>query len=327
MIIAEIGSVHDGSFGNAKKLIELVAKCGADAVKFQTHIGKEESLKNAPNPGYFNSESRIEYFDRTSFNEIQWLELKKIAHENNLLFISSPFSLEAVDFLEKIGIDIYKIPSGEVSNIPLLEKISKVKSPIILSSGMSNWQEIDLAYETLKDHKDLTIMQCTSAYPCPNNQVGLNVIKEIKQRFSNVKIGFSDHTMGYSAPIAAAALGAEIIEKHFTFSRDMYGSDAKHSMEPKEFQILCKELKNTWEIIKNPVDKNDNSSFKKMKQIFEKSIVFSKNMKKGESVKLNDLKFKKPGTGIPAKDYKLIINKTLTKDINKDVLIKYSDIK
>ena len=191
---------------------------------------------------------------------------------------------------------------------------------------MSNWKELDSAYEILKLNKDLTIMQCTSSYPCPNNKVGLNVINEIKKRY-NVKVGFSDHTLGYSAPIAAAALGAQVIEKTFIFSKEMYGSDAKHSMEPNEFSLLAQELKNIWEIMKNPIDKSINSDFKHMKDIFEKSIVFSKDMKKGDKIKFKNLSFKKPGTGIPASEYKSIINKTLLKNISKDVLIKYSDIK
>ena len=149
IIIAEIGSVHDGSFGNALKLIELAAKCGADCVKFQTHIAEAESLPSAPNPAYFKDESRIDYFKRTSFNLEQWKKLKAKAKECNILFISSPFSLEAVDLLEKIELDIYKIPSGEVTNIPLLEKIKKTKKPVLLSSGMSDWAEIDTAFKLI----------------------------------------------------------------------------------------------------------------------------------------------------------------------------------
>lgn len=326
MLIAEIGSVHDGSFGNALKLIELAAKCGADAVKFQTHIGRAESLKSAPNPGYFQDESRIEYFDRTSFTLEQWHKLKEISKEFGLKFISSPFSIEAVDMLEDVGLDYYKIPSGEVTNTPLLEHVLKTGKPIILSSGMSSWKELDEAYYHLKSANDLTIMQCTSEYPCKVENVGLNVITELKQRY-NRNVGFSDHTLGFAAPIAAAALGASMIEKHFTFSRHMYGSDAKNSMEPEDFRVLSRSLKDTWLMIENPVDKSSNHKFSEMKKIFEKSIVAGANLKKGKRIEFKDLKFKKPGTGIPAADYKFLLGKTLLEDLQEDDFFNLKMIK
>ena len=199
MIIAEIGSVHDGSFGNAQMLIELAAKCGADCVKFQTHISNAESLPSAPNPDYFRDESRIEYFDRTSFTKDQWANLKQTADEYNILFLSSPFSVEAVDFLEEVGVFAYKIPSGEVTNLPFLEKIALIGKPVFLSSGMSDWNELDEAVKVLKEC-DLTVLQCSSIYPCPSERVGLNVITEMKKRYQ-CRVGFSDHTTGMAAAI------------------------------------------------------------------------------------------------------------------------------
>ena len=204
IIIAEIGSVHDGSFGNALKLIDLAAKYGADSVKFQTHIAEAESLPSTPNPTYFKDESGLIIFKRTSFNLEQWKKLKAKAKECNILFISSPFSLEAVDLLEKIELDIYKIPSGEVTNEPLLEKISDLSKPVFLSSGMSNWEELDRAVKIL-DNCPLTIMQCSSIYPCPSDKVGLNVISEIREKY-DVNVGFSDHTLGMAASICSVAI-------------------------------------------------------------------------------------------------------------------------
>ena len=321
MLIAEIGSVHDGSFGNAKKLIELAAECGADAVKFQTHIPEYETLKNSPAPKYFNDEPRFDYFKRTSFTLNQWQKLKDVSKKNNVTFLSSPFSLEAVDLLEKIDLEMYKIPSGEVTNLPLLERISKLQKPVILSSGMSNWNELDNAVKIFKGNIDLTVMQCSSQYPCKNDQVGLNVISEISSRYK-CSVGFSDHTIGFAAPIAAAAKGAKIIEKHFTFSKKMYGSDAQHSMEPHEFKILSKSLKEVWEMQDNPVDKNSNFLYSDIKNIFEKSIVTSKSLKAGTTIEIQHLAFKKPGSGISAANYKNIIGKKLLVDCDKDQQIK-----
>ena len=268
MIIAEIGSIHDGSLGNAKKLVKLAANCGADAVKFQTHIAEHETLKEAPNPRYFNEESRFDYFERTSFSLNEWAEIKKEADKNNIIFLSSPFSIEAVEILKKLDTQIYKIPSGEITNLPLLEKIASIGKPVFLSSGMSNWNELDIAVNLLKKTCKLTIMQCSSLYPCPPEKVGLNIIQEIKDRY-NTNVGFSDHTLGFSAPIAAAALGATVVEKHLTFSRQMYGSDAKHSMEPDDFKILSHSLKEVWKMLMNPINKDNDSEYKK-REIFSK---------------------------------------------------------
>jgi N-acetylneuraminate synthase len=319
MIIAEIGSVHDGSFGNAINLIKLAAECGATAVKFQTHIAEAETIANAPSPKYFRSESRIDYFKRTSFTSTQWMKLKETANECNVLFLSSPFSLEAVDVLEELGMDIYKIPSGEVTNIPLLEKIADLGKPVLLSSGMSNFKELDKAYEVFSSKCELTILQCSSAYPCPNNEVGLNVIDQIKKRY-NCKAGYSDHTLGFAAPIAAAALGAVVIEKHFTFSNRMYGSDAVHSMEPSDFKILSKAIKDVWEMLSNPVDKQNLDKYSDMKDIFQKSIVATSDIPSGTIIQLSHLSFKKPGTGIPAGNYKNLIGKVTNKNFAKDEL-------
>lgn len=324
MFIAEIGSVHDGSFGNACKLIEAAAKSGADAVKFQTHIAEAESLENAPAPSYFNTEPRRAYFKRTSFTLEQWKKLSECASNNGVQFLSSPFSLEAVDLLEEINVAIYKIPSGEVTNHRLLERVAQTKKPVLLSSGMSNWFELDQAVKILKAGGPLTVMQCSSLYPCPPEQVGLNILVEMRQRYG-LPVGFSDHTMGYAASIAAVALGATVIEKHFTFSRLMYGSDARHSMEPEEFRILASCLKEVWQMLKNPVDKNNLKLFEDMKNIFQKSIVTSCNVSAGTVFTLNHLSFKKPGTGIGAERYKNILGKKALHDLPKDHLLREED--
>lgn len=321
MLIAEIGSVHDGSFGNAKKLIELAAQCGADAVKFQTHVAEAETLVDAPSPAYFKDESRQAYFQRTSFDQTQWRELKETADRCSVRFLSSPFSLEAVDILEAIDVELYKVPSGEVTNVPLLNKIASLGKPVLLSSGMSDWIELDRAVDIFYGRCELTVMQCSSVYPCPPDQVGLNVISDIAQRY-NCTVGFSDHSIGLAAPIAAAALGAHVIEKHFTFSRHMYGSDAIHSMEPDEFRDLARALKEVWEMQSHPVEKCEMSQYTHMKKIFEKSIVSAVPIKKGTILEMEHLAFKKPGTGISASEFQDLLGKRMLMDCKANEIIK-----
>jgi N,N'-diacetyllegionaminate synthase len=324
-IIAEIGSVHDGSFGNALKLIEAAAQAGADTVKFQTHIAEAESVVSAPAPAYFSDEPRLAYFRRTAFSLEQWQRLAKHATDHGATFLSSPFSLEAVDLLEELGIAAYKIPSGEVSNVPLLARIAKTGKPVLLSSGMSGWDELDLAVATVQRSCVTTVMQCSSAYPCPPERVGLNVIRQMAQRYG-LPVGYSDHTMGVAAPIAAAAMGATVIEKHFTFSRQMYGSDARHSMEPSEFKQMAEALREVWSMLDNPISKSDVEPYAEMKRIFEKSIVAARSIDAGETITVGMLAFKKPGDGIPARDYERLLGRTVKRAMQPDHKLTEDDL-
>ena len=323
-VIAEIGNTHEGSVRLAKRFIRTVADCGADAAKFQTHIFDAESLPDAPSPSYFKDESRKDYFERTAFGLEQYEQLKKYAEkECGIEFISSPFSLEAVDLLEKVGVRKYKIPSGEITNIPLLEKIARTRKPVLLSSGMSNWQELDEAVETLKTNgsKDITVLQCSSAYPCPPEKVGFNILPQLKDRYG-LAVGFSDHTLGISASIGAVVLGAEVIERHFTLSREMYGSDAKHSLEPEEFRQLIKEIREVGRIIASKVEKDKLAEeLKDMKFTFEKSIVAKKHIPQGTKITFDMIAFKKPGDGLKPREYHKIVDRTAKTDISADTKI------
>ena len=324
-IIAEIGSVHDGSLGNALRLIDAAAEAGADTVKFQTHIAEAESLADAPAPGYFSDEPRIAYFKRTGFTPEQWRKLAAHAAARGATFLSSPFSLEAVDLLEAVGVQAYKVPSGEVSNLPLLERIAATGKPVLLSSGMSNWAELDAAVSALRPGGPITILQCTSAYPCPPEQVGLNVIGEMRERY-RLEVGFSDHTLGFAAALAAAAQGATVIEKHFTFSRLMYGSDAKNSMEPADFRVLCRSLHEVWAMMGHPVDKDDIAPYADMKRIFEKSVVTAAPVRAGATLTRELLAFKKPGDGIPARDYRRLVGRRAKRDLPADHKLSLKDL-
>ena len=325
-IIAEVGMNHDGSFGNAKRMVDVAAECGVDAVKFQTHISAAETLRDAPMPPYFTGEPRYEYFERTAFNKEQWIELKKYTEEKELIFISSPFSIEAIELLEEIGVAMHKVPSGEVTNIPYLEYMAKTGKKILLSSGMSNWAELDEAVETIKKYNDnLVILQCTSEYPCPYENVGLNVMLEMRERYK-IPVGLSDHTLTNYTAFAAVTLGAEVIEKHFTLSKKMYGSDAKHSLEPYELKDLVTGIRAIETALNLRVDKDDIGKFNYMKETFEKSIVTIKPIKKGEILTEENIGVKKPGTGIPAREFRSVLGKSAKVDINRDALLSREDI-
>jgi N-acetylneuraminate synthase len=315
LILAEVGSVHDGSFGNAGRLIAAAAGCGADAVKFQTHIAQAETLPDAPMPPYFKGEPRLQYFERTGFSLEQWRGLKAQCEEQEVEFISSPFSLEAVELLEAAGVARYKIPSGEVTNLPLLAAVAATGKPVILSSGMSSWAELDQAVEALRRGTgELTVLQCTSEYPCPYEEVGLNVMLEMRERYG-LPVGLSDHTLTSYACLAAVTLGATVIEKHFTFSRLMYGSDAAHSMEPMEFADLVKGVRAVETMLASPVDKDRVERFSQMKLIFQKSVVSLTPIAAGQVLTAATLGVKKPGTGLAPARLAEIIGLTAARDI------------
>ncbi|HEY0253140.1 MAG TPA: N-acetylneuraminate synthase family protein [Kofleriaceae bacterium] len=306
-------------------MVELAAKCGANVVKFQTHVAEAETLENAPAPSYFKAEPRFAYFKRTAFSLLQWKELVSVAHANGLKIISSPFANEAVEILEQANIDAFKIASGEVTNVPLLERIAASGRPTILSSGMSNWAELDRAVETLRPCDDLIVMQCTTAYPCPVERAGINVIGEIAARY-RLPTGFSDHTSGVAAAIAAITLGASCVEKHYTFSRYMYGSDAQFGQEPEAFERYCRECKDAWAIHANPVNKSDHSAYSDIKLVFEKSIVANRALAAGRVLSREDLAFKKPGTGIRADRLDAVVGKRLTRDVPIDHMFGDEDL-
>ena len=223
--------------------------------------------------------------------------------------------------MEKLGVNLYKVPSGELTNLPLLERLKKTKKHIILSTGMSNYFEIDQAVKTLK--KNFSILQCSSIYPCPSSKVGLNVYENLKKKYK-CEIGYSDHTLDFSSAFAFAANGASIIEKHFVLSKKLYGSDAKHSMEPKEFKFYVHTIKDIWKIKKTKIDKNNLYPFRKMKKIFEKSIVTKDKISKNTKISFKHLNFKKPGDGIRADKYKKILGKKLKVNLKKDSKLKFS---
>jgi N-acetylneuraminate synthase len=241
--------------------------------------------------------------------------------------MSSPFSIEAVELLEAVGMTRYKIPSGEVTNIPLLEIVATTGKPVILSSGMSSWSELDTAVNTiLRRHDRLTVLQCTSEYPCPYEEVGLNVMLEMRDRY-RTQVGLSDHTLTPYASHTAVALGASVIEKHFSFSRLMYGSDAQHSLEPAEFADLVQGIRAVELMLHSRIDKDALAGkMVGMKQIFEKSVVSVRDIPEGTQITTDMIAVKKPGTGIPARQFSEVVGKIAKRFIPSDTVLQDEDI-
>ena len=313
-LIAEIAQAHDGSLGILHSYIDAVAKAGVQAVKFQMHIAEAESSIHEPFRVQFSYEdkTRFDYWKRMEFTLDQWKEVKKHCDEVNLDFICSPFSNLAVDRLEEIGISSYKIGSGEVNNFLLLEKIAKTGKPIIISSGMSSFEELDKTVDFLKNKKvNFSILQCTTAYPTQPEQYGFNVIQELKERYK-VPVGFSDHSAKVATGIAAVALGAEILEFHVVFHRDMFGPDAIASLTVEETKQLVEAVNAIYTAKNHPIDKNNNENFKDLKLIFEKSLAVNKDLPNRHIVTFDDLESKKPkGFGISAENFNEVIGKKL----------------
>ncbi len=316
-LIAEIAQAHEGSLGVLHSYIDAVAKTGVQAIKFQLHIAEAESSIHEPFRVKFSKEdaTRYDYWKRMEFTLSQWKEIKNHCDEVGLDFICSPFSNLAVDWLEEIGVHTYKIGSGEVTNFLLLEKISQTGKPIILSSGMSSFSELDNTVEFLKDKKvNFSILQCTTAYPTKPEQYGLNVISKLKDRYQ-VPVGFSDHSAKVATGIAAVALGAEILEFHVVFHRNLFGPDAIASLTIEETKELVEAVNAIYLAQRNPIDKSNSDSFNELKTIFEKSLALNKKLPKGHILSFNDLESKKPkGYGISATDFKSVIGRKLKSD-------------
>ncbi len=313
-IISEIAQAHDGSLGILHSYIDALSRTGIDAIKFQTHIAKAESSEKEPFRVNFSyvDKTRFDYWKRMEFTKEQWRDIKKHCEDVGLEFMSTPFSLEAVDLLEEMGIKRYKISSGDVENFLLLEKVAKTKKEILLSSGMSSFKELDEAVKFLESFKvSISLFQCTSMYPTPANKVGLNVIKQMQERY-NKKIGLSDHSGMIYASLSAVALGASLIEIHAVFDKRMFGPDATSSLQIDEIKQLVEGIRFIDEANSNLIDKDNNLEFATMNKIFGKSLAINRDLNEGDIITFEDLESKKPsGCGISTKEYKSVIGKKL----------------
>ena len=328
-IIAEAGVNHNGDLVIAKQLIEIAAHAGADYVKFQTFTAHELLTTNAAKAKYQIKNSRIV---ESQFQMIKRLELKHEYHQIliehskkcGIKFLSTAFDIESLSFLNSLGLEIIKIPSGEINNLPYLKAVAKYKKKIILSTGMSTIADIDNAISILLENglrrKDINILHCTTEYPAPVEEVNLKVINTLKLAFG-VDVGYSDHTMGIIIPIAAVSLGANVIEKHFTLDRNMEGPDHKASLEPEELKSMIKAIRIVEKALGDGIKKITNSEVKNI-NIARKSLVAKNAIKKGDIFDENNVAVKRPGTGISPMRYEEIIGRIATKNFEKDELIE-----
>ncbi|MCK5165366.1 MAG: N-acetylneuraminate synthase family protein [Desulfobacula sp.] len=328
-IVAEIGQAHDGSLGILHSYVDAVAGTGVDAIKFQTHIANAESSIHEPFRVKFSyeDETRFDYWKRMEFSLPQWKEIKQHCDDKKIMFLSTPFSNAAVDLLEEVGVTKYKVGSGEVNNFLLLEKIAKTGKNIILSSGMSSFQELDEAVEFLQLYNNkFSILQCSTQYPTLPENSGLNIIMEMKKKY-NCPIGLSDHSGTIYPSIAAVALGAELIEVHTVFDKRMFGPDTSSSLTIDCLKQLVDGVRFVEVSLFSTVDKNDNSQYQELKKIFEKSLAVNKDLPAGYKLTFDDLEAKKPfGYGIQSKRYKEVIGKRLKYKKNKYDFLNMKDI-
>lgn len=313
----------------AHAFIEAIADAGADAVKFQTHIAAAESTPSEPWRVKFSRQdaSRYEYWKRMEFSEQNWLELKTHAEKRKLIFLSSPFSVEAVELLTRIGVAAWKIASGEVNNIPMLERIEATGLPILLSTGMSLLAEIDrVATRAASRHIPLTVMQCTTAYPCPPERVGLNLIAFFRDRYG-CAVGLSDHSGTIFSGLAATALGIDALEVHVTLSREMFGVDVPASVTTAELRQLVSGVRFIERMRGNPVQKDDVAQeMKELRGMFSKSLVFARDLTAGTVLREEHFKMKKPGTGVEPANLQAFLGRPLVRNVNADDLMQETDV-
>lgn len=319
LVIAEIGNNHDGKVLQARRLIRDAHEAGCDIVKFQTHIAYAEMIDDGTTPPHFK-EPRYKFVKRMELSKKDHKALKKYADGLGLIFISSPFSEEAADLLSEIDVPAFKIASGEVTNIPFLHYVAKKKKPVILSTGMSTWKEIDLAVSEIRKYNDkLILMQCTSRYPCPYEETGLKLIPVLQKRY-NCPVGISDHTPTIYTAIAAAALGVCLIEKHFTIDKSLYGPDHKASLVKNEMEELIKGVRAV-ELALKETDKNALKDLTAVRNTFQKSLVAKKDIPAHAVIKKGMICQKKPGTGIPPFLINTVIGKRAKNKIKKNTQI------
>lgn len=326
-IIAEAGVNHNGDFELAKMMILEGKKAGVDAVKFQTFKAGNLVSSNAKKADYQmkstdNKESQQDMLKKLELSFREFCLLKEYAAELNIDFISTPFDEESVDFLNSLNMPFWKIPSGEITNLPYLLKIAKTKKPIILSTGMCTLQEIEEALNIFGDYnrEDITVLHCNTEYPTPFKDVNLNAMKTLEKKF-HVKVGYSDHTQGIEVPVAAVALGAVVIEKHFTLDKNMPGPDHKASLEPDELKEMVKAIRNIETALGNG-EKHPSESEKKNIAVARKSIVAKKDIKKGDIFTEENITTKRPGNGISPMEWFRVLGRKAKKDFQKDELIE-----
>lgn len=326
-IIAEAGINHNGDINIAKRLVDNAVLCGVDAIKFQTFNASNLVTKYAKQANYQienlkEETSQLQMLKKLELSYEEFKEIKKYCETKKILFLSSPFDLESIDFLDSIGIEIFKIPSSEIDNVPYLRKIARLKKKVILSTGMSNLSDIEFALNTLRNNgtKDIVLLHCNTDYPTKVEEVNLLAMETIKNAFK-ISVGYSDHTNGIEVAIAAAALGAIVIEKHFTLDKNMTGPDHKASLEPFELRNMVKAIRNIEIALGNGI-KVQTPSEEINSRVGRKSLVAKVFIKSKEIFTEKNVCVKRPGTGISPRYWDYIIGKEAKRDFEKDELIE-----
>lgn len=324
-IIAEAGVNHNGSLDIARKMIDAASDAGSDAVKFQTFKAESIASRFASKAEYQKEttdadESQIEMLKRLEFDRDAHIELMRHCTEKNIIFMSTPFDFESIDLLSDLGIKIFKIPSGEITNLPYLRKIGTLKKKVILSTGMADLGEIEAALDILTKSgtpkENITLLHCTTEYPARISEVNISAMLTMRDAFK-VKVGYSDHTHGIEVSIAAAALGAEVIEKHFTLDKDMPGPDHRASLEPDELSSMIKAIRNIETAFGDGIKRPFPSELENRKAA-RKSIVAAQAVKKGEIFSDKNIMVKRPGTGISPMEWDRIIGRRAVRDFGQD---------
>ena len=325
-IIAEAGVNHNGDIEIAKKMIDAASAAGADAVKFQTFKAERIVSINAPKAEYQientnNTESQYQMLKKLEIDKETHLELMEYCKEKNIMFLSTPFDIESVHMLVELGIEIIKIPSGEITNLPYLREVARQKKKVILSTGMSNMQEVKEAVDIIRQNgaEDITVLHCNTQYPTPMEDVNLRAMISMREELE-LPVGYSDHTQGIEVPIAAVAMGATVIEKHFTLDKTMEGPDHKASLEPEELRKMVKSIRNIEKALGDG-NKNRTESEKNNLSIVRKSIVAACRIEKGELFTEKNLTVKRPGNGISPMKWDEIIGKVSDKTYEVDEVI------
>jgi N-acetylneuraminate synthase len=323
--IAEIGLAHDGSLGACFAYVDAVAKSGADAIKFQTHIAEAESTPLEPFRIQFSraDSTRYEYWKRTAFTPAQWQDLAAYTREKGLIFLSSAFSDEAVELLERVGVPAWKVGAGEIVTLPMLRRMAQTGKPVLLSSGMSPWEDLDAAVACVRSEgAPVGVFQCTSSYPCPAERLGLNMLGELAGRYQ-CPVGLSDHSGNIYAGLAAVALGANLLEVHVTFSRECFGPDVSSSLTTSELKQLVEGVRFIESALAHPVDKAELAKeLGPMRATFYKSLFVARDLPAGHCITEEDLVLRRPGTGIRAARLQEFVGRVLTKPVSKHTLLE-----
>jgi N,N'-diacetyllegionaminate synthase len=328
-IIAEAGVNHNGSVDRAIQLVDAAVAAGADAIKFQTFKAEKSITVNAPKAGYQqkatgSDESQLEMVRKLELNEAAHVGLYQHCEKKGITFLSSPFDLESIDLLNSLGLEIFKIPSGEITNLPYLRKLGALNTRLILSTGMSSLGEIETALEVLTKSgtllEQITVLHCNTEYPTPFEDVNLKAMLTMKAAFPGVQVGYSDHTPGIEVAIAAVALGAGVIEKHFTLDQNMEGPDHRASLESDELKSMIIAIRNIEKAMGSGI-KHPSPSEAKNKLIARKSLVATQPIKAGERFSADNITAKRPGTGISPMRWDEVLGQVAQKAYGKDELI------